>query len=38
MEFQFSVNNLLGSTITKLDNTLTPFRKNADGYVWKECT
>ncbi|XP_078326041.1 uncharacterized protein LOC111125721 isoform X2 [Crassostrea virginica] len=32
MEFQFSVNNLLGSTITKLDNTLTPFRKNADGY------
>ncbi|XP_048776796.1 alpha-tubulin N-acetyltransferase 1-like [Ostrea edulis] len=32
MEFPFSVNNLLGSTISKLDNTLTPFRKNADGY------
>lgn len=32
MEFPFSVNNLLGSTISKLDNTVTPFRKNADGY------
>ncbi|XP_061170155.1 alpha-tubulin N-acetyltransferase 1-like isoform X2 [Saccostrea echinata] len=32
MEFPFSVNNLLGSTISKLDNNISPFRKHADGY------
>ncbi|XP_062620567.1 alpha-tubulin N-acetyltransferase 1-like isoform X2 [Saccostrea cucullata] len=32
MEFPFSINNLLGSTISKLDNNISPFRKHADGY------
>ncbi|XP_033732010.1 alpha-tubulin N-acetyltransferase-like isoform X2 [Pecten maximus] len=36
MEFPFNINNLVGSEISKLDRSVTPFRKNADGFTCNE--
>ena len=33
MEFPFAINSLLTDTITKLDSSVTPARRNADGFV-----
>ncbi|KAK3088784.1 hypothetical protein FSP39_023687 [Pinctada imbricata] len=36
MEFPFNINHLLGETINKLDSSVRPYRKNADGYGYEE--